>query len=75
MNNGRYIMIEIKLMKCGMSESSGPRSLSYEGTLVKWGSSIGLAIPKPVRDGMKLKAGDKIRMVLRDNMICIQKVK
>jgi antitoxin component of MazEF toxin-antitoxin module len=39
------------------------------------GSSIGLAIPKPIREGMKLKAGDKIRMLLRDNMICIQKVK
>jgi hypothetical protein len=32
MNNGRYIMIEIKLMKCGMSESSGSRSLSYDYT-------------------------------------------
>jgi len=50
-------------------------SAEFQGTLVKWVSSIGLAIPKPVRDGMKLKAGDKIRMILRDNMICIQKVK
>jgi AbrB family looped-hinge helix DNA binding protein len=50
-------------------------SAEFQGTLVKWGSSIGLAIPKPVRDEMKLKAGDKIRMILRDNMICIQKVK
>ena len=50
-------------------------SAEFQGTLVKWGSSIGLAIPKPIRDGMKLKAGDKIRMLLRDNMICIQKVK
>jgi len=50
-------------------------SAEFQGTLVKWGSSIGLTIPKPVRDEMKLKAGDKIRMILRDNMICIQKVK
>ena len=50
-------------------------SAEFQGTLVKWGTSIGLAIPKPIRDGMKLKAGDKIRMLLRDNMICIQKVK
>jgi antitoxin component of MazEF toxin-antitoxin module len=52
-----------------------PMSAEFQGTLVKWGTSIGLAIPKPIRDGMKLKAGDKIRMLLRDNMICIQKVK
>ena len=50
-------------------------SAEFQGTLVKWGTSVGLAIPKPIRDGMKLKAGDKIRMLLRDNMICIQKVK
>jgi len=50
-------------------------SAEFQGTLVKWGSSIGLIIPKPVRDEMKLKAGDKIRMILRDNMISIQKVK
>jgi AbrB family looped-hinge helix DNA binding protein len=46
----------------------------FEGTLVKWGTSVGLAIPKPIRDGMNLKAGDKIRILLRHNMICIQKV-
>jgi AbrB family looped-hinge helix DNA binding protein len=50
-------------------------SAEFQGTLVKWGTSVGLAIPKPIRDGMKLKAGDKITMILRDNMICIQKVK
>ena len=49
-------------------------SAEFEGTLVKWGTSVGLAIPKPIRDGMNLKAGDKIRILLRHNMICIQKV-
>jgi len=29
-------MIEIKLMKCGMSESSGSRSLSYDYTTSRW---------------------------------------
>jgi AbrB family looped-hinge helix DNA binding protein len=50
-------------------------SVEFQGTLVKWGTSVGLAIPKPIRDGMNLKAGDKIRILLRDNMICVQKVK
>lgn len=40
-------------------------SVEFEGTLVKWGTS-----------GMNLKAGDNIRILLRDNnMICVQKVK
>ena len=49
-------------------------SAEFEGTLVKWGTSLGLAIPKPIRDGMNLKAGDKIKILLRQNMICIKKV-
>ena len=49
-------------------------SVEFKGTLVKWGTSVGLAIPKPIRDGMNLKAGDKIRILLRDNMICVQKL-
>jgi AbrB family looped-hinge helix DNA binding protein len=59
-------------------ESKKPRiavmAAEFEGTLVKWGTSVGLAIPKPIRDGMNLKAGDKIRILLRHNMLCIQKV-
>ena len=50
-------------------------SAEFEGTLVKWGTSVGLVIPKPIRDGMNLNAGDKIRILLRHNMICIEKVK
>ena len=49
-------------------------SAQFEGTLVKWGTSVGIAIPKPIRDGMNLKAGDKIKIMLRNGMICIQKV-
>jgi len=48
-------------------------SAAFEGTLVKWGTSLGLVIPKPVRDGMKLAAGDKIRLILQENSLCIEK--
>lgn len=34
-------------------------SAEFQGTLVRWGTSVGLAIPTPIRDGMKLNAGDK----------------
>jgi antitoxin component of MazEF toxin-antitoxin module len=50
-------------------------SAEFEGTLVKWGTSVGLAIPKPIRDEMNLNAGDKIRILLRHNITCIEKVK
>ena len=49
-------------------------SAVFEGTLVKWGTSVGVAIPKPVRDGMKLSAGDKIRLILQENRLCIEKI-
>jgi antitoxin component of MazEF toxin-antitoxin module len=42
-------------------------SALFEGTLVKWGISVGVAIPKPIRDGMNLKAGDKIKISLRQD--------
>ena len=49
-------------------------SAIFEGTLVKWGTSVELVIPKPVRDGMKLSAGDKIRLILQENRLCIEKI-
>ena len=49
-------------------------SAIFEGKLVKWGTSVGIAIPKPIRDGMKLDAGDKIRLILNENKLCIEKI-
>ena len=34
--------------------------VKFEATLVKWGNSVGFALPKPIRDGLELNAGDKI---------------
>jgi AbrB family looped-hinge helix DNA binding protein len=50
-------------------------SAEFESTLVKWGNSVGLAIPKPIRDGMKLQPGDKLKIVLQNGRICIEKSK
>ena len=49
-------------------------SAEFESTLVRWGNSVGLALPKPIRDGMKLKAGDKLRIVLQNNKIYIERI-
>ena len=50
-------------------------SAIFEGKLVKWGTSVGLVIPKPVRDGMKLGAGDLIRLILQENKLRMRKWK
>jgi hypothetical protein len=50
-------------------------SVEFEVTLVKWGNSLGFILPKPIRDGMKLKAGGKIRIVVENNRIFIEKAK
>jgi AbrB family looped-hinge helix DNA binding protein len=47
--------------------------VEFHSTLVKWGNSVGLALPKPIRDGMKLKAGDSIKIIVQDNKICLEK--
>ena len=50
-------------------------SAIFEGTLVKGVTFVGLVIPKPISDGMKLVAGDKIRLILQENRLCIEKKK
>jgi AbrB family looped-hinge helix DNA binding protein len=47
--------------------------VEFEATLVKWGNSVGFALPKPIRDGMKLKAGDKIKILVQNDRVCIEK--
>jgi AbrB family looped-hinge helix DNA binding protein len=49
--------------------------VSFEATLVKWGNSVGFALPKPIRDGLKLTAGDKIIIVVDNDKIYIEKIK
>ena len=49
--------------------------VEFHSSLVKWGNSVGFVLPKPIRDGMKLKAGDKIRIVVEANRIYLEKAK
>jgi AbrB family looped-hinge helix DNA binding protein len=55
----------------GHNSSSGPPKIT---TLVRWGNSVGIALPKPIRDGIKLKAGDKLKIVLQNDKICIERI-
>jgi AbrB family looped-hinge helix DNA binding protein len=49
--------------------------IKHPKPIVKWGNSVGFVLPKPIRDGMKLKAGDEIRIVVEDNRIYVEKAK
>ena len=49
--------------------------VSFEATLVKWGNSVGFALPKPIRDGLELNAGDKIIIVVDNEKVYIEKIK
>ncbi len=49
--------------------------VKFEATLVKWGNSVGFALPKPIRDGLELNAGDKIIIVVDNDKVYIEKIK
>ena len=49
--------------------------VKFEATLVKWGNSVGVALPKPIRDGLELNAGDKIIIVVDNDKVYIEKLK
>ena len=45
----------------------------FKTKLVKWGNSVGVNIPKPIRDMLKLDAGDKVELVDKDGYFIIKK--
>ncbi len=49
------------------------RMAVFKTKLIKWGNSVGVSIPKPVRDTLKLDAGDKVDLVDKDGYVIIKK--
>lgn len=45
----------------------------FKTKLVKWGNSVGVVLPKPLRDTFKLEAGNEVELVDRENYIIIRK--
>ncbi|MGI0013685.1 MAG: AbrB/MazE/SpoVT family DNA-binding domain-containing protein [Nitrososphaera sp.] len=45
----------------------------FKAKLVKWGNSVGVSIPKPIRDSLELKAGDGVEIHDIENSIVIRK--
>jgi AbrB family looped-hinge helix DNA binding protein len=46
----------------------------FRAKLVKWGNSVGLSLPKPIRDNLDLQAGDEVEIVDTGDIITIQKI-
>lgn len=46
----------------------------FKARLVTWGNSVGISIPKPIRDSMNLKAGDEVEIVDKENMLIVKKI-
>jgi len=45
----------------------------FNAKLVKWGNSVGVSIPKPIRDSLGLEAGDDVEIKDIDDSIIIRK--
>lgn len=41
-------------------------------TVNKWGNSLALRIPSYVAQGLELKAGDKVKLLYKENLILLE---
>ena len=46
----------------------------FKTKLVKWGNSVGVTLPKPLRDTLKLEAGDEVELVDKNGYVMLRKV-
>jgi AbrB family looped-hinge helix DNA binding protein len=49
------------------------RMAIFKTTLVKWGNSVGVSIPKPIRDTLKLEAGNEVELIDKEDHIVLKK--
>jgi AbrB family looped-hinge helix DNA binding protein len=45
----------------------------FKSTLVKWGNSVGVNIPKPIRDTLKMNAGDEVELIDKEDHFIVRK--
>lgn len=43
----------------------------FKAKLVKWGNSVGVSLPKPIRDSLDLNAGDEVEITDKDDAMII----
>jgi antitoxin component of MazEF toxin-antitoxin module len=47
----------------------------FYGSLIKWGNSVGINLPRPIRESLKLEAGaDKVEIIDEQDRIIIKKI-
>jgi|GEM_PF-1323501 AbrB family looped-hinge helix DNA binding protein len=46
----------------------------FKAKLVTWGNSVGINLPKPIRDSLNLNAGDEVEIVDNQDIITIRKM-
>lgn len=45
----------------------------FKTKLIKWGNSVGVTIPKPIRDTLNFEVGDDVELVDKENYVIIRK--
>jgi len=45
----------------------------FKTKLVKWGNSVGVTLPKPLRDTLNLDAGDEVELIDKEDHILIKR--
>jgi AbrB family looped-hinge helix DNA binding protein len=45
----------------------------FKSRLVRWGNSVGISIPKPIRDTLNLQAGDEVQLIDKEDYIILKK--
>jgi AbrB family looped-hinge helix DNA binding protein len=45
----------------------------FKTKLIKWGNSVGVVLPKPIRDTFRLEAGDEVELIDKENHIILKK--
>jgi AbrB family looped-hinge helix DNA binding protein len=45
----------------------------FKTKLIKWGNSVGVVLPKPIRDTFNLEAGDAVELIDKDQYFIIKK--
>jgi AbrB family looped-hinge helix DNA binding protein len=46
----------------------------FKARLVRWGNSVGINLPKPIRDSLDLNVGDEVEIVDNQDIITIRKL-
>ena len=45
----------------------------FKTKLVNWGNSVGVTLPKPIRDTFNLEVGDEVELIDKNEYVIIRK--